>query len=72
MKKIITRLLEPTPVFFRKIRNYGLVLTALSAVVTTAVIPLPPILIAIAGYAAIAGGIASAISQTAVENEEKS
>ena len=71
MKKIIKRLLQPTPLFFRKVRNYGLVLTAVSAVLTTAVIPLPPVLIAIASYTAIAGGIASAISQTAVENENK-
>ena len=70
MKKIIERLQEPTPLFFRKVRNFGIALTAVSAVITTAVIPLPAILITIAGYAAIAGSIASAVSQAAVENEE--
>jgi hypothetical protein len=70
MKKIIERLQEPTPLFFRKIRNIGLVLTGVSAVITTAVIPLPAILITIAGYTAIAGSIASAVSQAAVENED--
>lgn len=70
MKKIVRRLKQPTPRFFKKIRNYGLLLTAVSAVVTTAVIPLPAFLITIAGYTAIAGGIASAISQTAVEKEK--
>lgn len=70
MKKIIERLQEPTPRFFRRIRNVGLLLTGVSAVVTTAVIPLPALLITIAGYTAIAGGIASAVSQAAIEKEE--
>lgn len=71
MKKIIERLQQPTPLFFRKIRNFGLLLTGVSAVVTTAVIPLPSLLITIAGYTAIAGGIASAVSQSAVEKEDQ-
>lgn len=70
MKKIIRRLKAPTPRFFQQIRNYGLFLTAVSAVLTTAVIPLPGILITIAGYTAVAGGIACAISQTAVEDQK--
>lgn len=69
MKKLIKRLKAPTPRFFQHIRNYGLLLTAVSAVLTTAVIPLPGFLITIAGYSALAGGIASAISQTAVEDQ---
>lgn len=69
MKKIINRMKEPTPRFFRKVRNYGLLLSTISALLTTALIPLPPVIIVIAGYTALAGGIASAISQTAVEHE---
>lgn len=71
MKKLINRLLEPTPRFFQKIRNFGLLLTGVSAVLTTAVIPLPAALITLAGYTALAGGIASALSQTAIENDGK-
>lgn len=71
MKKLIQRLKEPTPRFFQKIRNFGLVLTTVSAVLTTAVIPLPAVLITIAGYTALAGGIASALSQTAIKNDQK-
>lgn len=71
MKKIIQRLQEPTPRFFQKIRNFGLVLTTVSAVLTTALIPLPAVLITIAGYTALAGGIASALSQTAIKNDGK-
>ena len=60
------RIQEPTPKFFKKIRNIGLVLTAISGVIATAPISLPTVLVTVAGYLAVAGGIASAISQTAV------
>ncbi len=71
MKKLLVRLQEPTPRFFQKIRNFGLLLTGVSAVITTAVIPLPAILITLAGYTALAGGIASAVSQAAINKEEQ-
>ena len=66
MKKIVERNQEPTPKFFKKIRNIGLMLTAISGVIATAPISLPAVLVTVAGYLAVAGGIASAISQTAV------
>lgn len=66
MKKIVERIQEPTPKFFKKIRNIGLVLTAISGVIATAPISLPAVLVTVAGYLTVAGGIASAISQTAV------
>ena len=66
MKKIVERIQEPTPKFFKKIRNIGLVLTAISGVIATAPVSLPTVLVTVAGYLAVAGGIASAISQTAV------
>lgn len=66
MKKIVERIQEPTPKFFKKIRNIGLVLTAISGVIATAPISLPAVLVTVAGYLAVAGGIASVISQTAV------
>lgn len=71
MKQIIERMQSPTPKFFRYIRNVGLALTAISAVVSTAPISLPLIVVQVAGYLAVAGGIASAISQTVVEHEEE-
>ena len=66
MKKIVERIQEPTPKFFKKIRNIGLMLTAISGVIATAPISLPAVLVTVAGYLAVAGGIASVISQTAV------
>jgi len=69
MKNIIQRVQEPTPRFFRKIRNAGLLLTAVSGALLTAPVALPAALLTAAGYLAIAGAIAGAISQTAVHDE---
>ena len=70
MKKVIERIQEPTPKFFKKIRNIGLVLTAVSGVIATAPVTLPAIVVTVAGYLAVAGGIASAISQTAIHTDD--
>lgn len=70
MKKLISRIQEPTPKFFKKIRNIGLVLTAVSGVIATTPVTLPAVLVSVAGYLAVAGGIASAISQTAVHRDD--
>ncbi|MGX9987235.1 MULTISPECIES: hypothetical protein [Soonwooa] len=70
MKKVMERMQEPTPKFFKTIRNLGLVLTAVGSVIATAPVSLPAIVITIAGYIAVAGGIASAISQTAVYRDD--
>lgn len=71
MKKVIERLQEPTPKFFKMIRNIGLLLTAVSGVIATAPISLPAIVTTAAGYLAVAGGIASAISQTAIHRDDQ-
>lgn len=70
MKKVIERIQEPTPKFFKTIRNIGLVLTAVSGVIATAPVTLPAIVVTVAGYLAVAGGIASAISQTAIHTDD--
>lgn len=64
------RLNAPTPKFFKKVRNIGLVLAAISGTLLTAPIALPVVIVKIAGYLAVAGGVATAVSQ-AVTNEEK-
>jgi uncharacterized transporter YbjL len=69
MKGIIERVQSPTPKFFKKLRNIGLVLVTLATTVVAAPVALPAVVIKIAGYLAVAGGIAGAVSQTAVEGE---
>jgi uncharacterized transporter YbjL len=69
VKKVIERVQSPTPKFFKKLRNIGLVLATVATTVVAAPVALPAVVIKIAGYLAVAGGIAGAVSQTAVEGE---
>jgi len=62
---------KPTPSFFKKIRNIGLALAAISATILTAPVALPVLVVQIAGYLAVAGGVMSTISQSAVKMEKK-
>lgn len=66
---IIKRVKAPTPNFFKQIRNIGLTVAAVSGVVLTAPVALPVVLVKLAGYLTVAGGIAGAISQTATDKD---
>jgi hypothetical protein len=63
------RLNAPTPKFFKKVRNIGLVLAAVSGTLLTAPVALPAVLVKIAGYLAVAGGVATAVSQAVTDEE---
>ena len=63
------RLKAPTPKFFKKVRNIGLALAAVSGALLTAPVALPVVLVKIAGYLAVAGGVATAVSQAVAEEE---
>jgi hypothetical protein len=67
---IINRIQAPTPKFFRKVRTIGLVLAAVSATLLASPIALPALVIQVAGYLAVAGSVATAVAQTATENEQ--
>ena len=69
MKKIKKRVQSPTPRFFKKIRNIGLVLAAASGAIIAAPVALPAVVIQAAVYLAVGSSVASAISQTAVRGE---
>lgn len=62
---------KPTPGFFKRIRNIGLTLAAISGSLMAAPVALPFIVVKIAGYLAVAGTIASMVSQTAVKNDHE-
>ena len=68
---LANRLSKPTPKFFRKLRNIGLALAAAGAAFIAAPISLPIILVKAAGYVALAGGVISAVSQSAVKMEKQ-
>jgi hypothetical protein len=69
MKKLIRRARSQPPPFFRKIRNVGLVLTAIATAIATLPIALPALVVTISGYAAAAGATATAISQLTLYEE---
>ena len=67
--KISERLSSPTPSFFKKLRNIGIALVAVSAALLASPVALPVLVIQIAGYLAVAGTVVGAVSQ-AVTGEE--
>jgi hypothetical protein len=66
---LIERVSSPTPKFFKKLRNIGLILAAVSGTIIASPIALPVVIIQIAGYLGVAATVASAVSQTVVEGE---
>jgi uncharacterized membrane protein HdeD (DUF308 family) len=67
--KLIERFKAPTPKFFRVLRNVGLALATAGGALLTAPISLPAAVVTIAGYLTVAGGVMTAVSQTAVDGE---
>jgi hypothetical protein len=70
MKQIMNRLKQPTPPFFQKIRNIGLVVAAVGTSIIAAPVALPVLLVNIAGYLVVGGGVMSTLGQIAVKKEE--
>jgi hypothetical protein len=60
---IIQRIQAPTPSFFKKLRNVGLIIAAIGTTLITAPVGLPVIVTTIAGYLTVAGSVISAVSQ---------
>ncbi|MBS1755461.1 MAG: hypothetical protein KF741_13345 [Ferruginibacter sp.] len=67
--KLSQRIKSPTPKFFKKVRNIGLTIAALGTSILAAPVALPAVVLKIAGYLAVAGGVAGTVSQTAVKGE---
>lgn len=63
------RMQAPTPPFFAKLRNFSVTLAAISGVILTTPVDLPAILVKIAGYLAVAGAAAGAVSQAVTASE---
>ena len=56
----------PTPRFFRMLRTVGISLASGGAALLAAPVALPAVLLSIAGYAVVAGSVATAVSQAVV------
>ncbi len=68
---VVERLKAPTPKFFKSLRTIGLALAAVGGAILAAPVALPVGLVSIAGYVALAGGVLTAVSQTAVDTNTK-
>ena len=66
---IVERAKAPTPKFFKVLRTIGLALLAVSGSIVAAPVALPAVVVTVAGYAAVAGGVLSAVSQITVEDK---
>jgi len=66
---ILERINAPTPNFFKRLRNCGLALAAISAAILAAPVALPLAMITAAGYAAVGGAVISAVSQITTNRE---
>lgn len=66
---IIKRVKAPTPKFFVKLRNISLLLAAAGTSVLAAPVALPALALKIAGYIAVAGTVAGAVSQAVTNGE---
>ena len=65
---IVERAKAPTPKFFKVLRSIGLALLAVSGSIVAAQVALPAVVVTVAGYAAVAGGVLSAVSQITVDD----
>ena len=66
---ILERFNAPTPSFFVKLRNIGLILASISAAILAAPVTLPLAIVTAAGYAAVGGAVISAVSQITTNRE---
>ena len=71
MNKMIKRMKQPTPKFFKKLRTVGIIAATSAATLIAAPIALPAVVVQLASYLAVAGTIMSTVSQVAVTNEAK-
>jgi len=68
---VVERVKAPTPKFFKTLRTIGLALAAAGGAILASPIALPAGLVAAAGYVILAGGVVTAVSQTAVDTTNK-
>jgi hypothetical protein len=68
---IAQRVKAPTPKFFKTLRTIGLSLAGIGGAILAAPVAVPAALVSIAGYVTLAGGVMTAVSQTAVDTNTK-
>jgi len=66
---VIERAMAPTSSFFRRLRNIGVALVAISAAIITSPVTFPAAIVTVAGYIAVAGTVIGAVSQITTTDE---
>ncbi|MCF8239573.1 MAG: hypothetical protein K9I85_15530 [Saprospiraceae bacterium] len=66
---LVERVKAPTPKFFRVLRSIGITIAAVGGAILAAPVALPAIVVNIAGYLALAGTVATTVSQVTVAGE---
>ena len=66
---IVERVKAPTPKFFKTLRTIGLTMAGIGGAILATPVAVPAALITIAGYITLAGGVITAVSQTAVDTD---
>ena len=66
---ILARLSAPTLKFFKTVRNIGVGLAAVGGAIIAAPVSLPAIMVTVAGYLTVAGGVMTAVAQATVDGE---
>lgn len=67
---IVERYKQPTPKFFKLLRNIGIALATAGGVIIAAPISMPAIVVSIATYMTVAGTVATAVSQAVVSDQD--
>ena len=65
---ILDRYKKPTPKFFRILRNMGVALATAGGTILAAPVSIPAWLLSAATYVVVAGTVATAVSQAAVDD----
>lgn len=63
------RLREPTPKFWRKVRNAMIAVGTVSGIILTAPVSLPALVVTVAGYGLVAGSVGTVLSQMTREDK---
>ncbi|WP_299664697.1 hypothetical protein [uncultured Polaribacter sp.] len=66
---LVERYQQPTPKFFRILRNIGIALAAIGGTILAAPVALPAALITVGGYLTVAGSVVTTVSQAVVSDK---
>ncbi|PZD76722.1 hypothetical protein [Mesonia sp. K7] len=67
---LVERYQQPTPKFFKILRNIGIALATAGGAIIAAPIAMPALVVSIATYMTVAGTVATAVSQAVVSDQE--